>query len=641
MTKINLPVYLGMFCFSMFAVFLPLRVLAESTESEKCSEHGYTVAFINGIFDSREKAQANATALELALGDSHNAEPIHVELAYNAEHLGGAGDLIETVSQLLFNPVSNYDLHDLLQQLATIDTTQKLLVVGYSQGALYANSIYEYFIENGESSGSLGLYAIATPSSYVAGGGNYINSKEDTVIELVRNVAKTIDAPLPLPGNFNPRGEPDTFDLSKTHSFDVYLAGAHKRIVSEIHHELDQLRQWKNSTSKKKNCLSSPKRSVTDLAQQTLFSVVDPAAAQIRPTIVLAYERIVVLASNAITLMRAGYAAASSILGIGEEKVAEAKNNSNAVQKEEKEFGFVKTLYGSSLDQTTYEELSPNNMATVTSEPASSKSEFPVSEPITTTFVIDTSGVNRRTEAVYSGGTALPSPQETTPEIAVIIASSTQQQEQNTNQPTAPVSTTSPETPTTVELENSPISDTFDSFNNKGWKTFGQNVKNFDFNDGEDGECFRKGCVVGMGGNVYDTLVPRMFIQEDVDLASGAYTLYAKARAGFNNPFPAITICASGYESCLNEGSAKGIHFISMIPLDDTWHHYYFAWKQGNEFVQSCFMQDYHHFSDCIWVDTEYPKGTKFNGIALWSTNGWRADVAPHANLWFDELKSP
>lgn len=639
MTRLKIPVCVGI-CTAVILLFLfPVQVLAKSKNDEACMPYGYTVAFVNGILDSSEKAQANATALQLALGDSHDAEPIYVELAYNAEHLGGAGDLMQAVSQILFNPISDYDLHDLLQQLATLDTTQKLLVVGYSQGALYANSIYEYLVANGEPANSVGLYAVATPANYVAGGGNYINSTEDTVIELVRSLAQTINTPLPLPGNFNPRGEPDTFDLEQTHAFTRYLSGARKRIVSEIHLELGQLKEWK--ISRKGECLPRPDQSLGDIIQQILFSFADPAAAQIRPAIVLAYEKIVTVAANVLVAMRTGYAAVSTVLGIGEEQVANAKSDSSVTQNEDKDFSVVKKLYGSSLDQETYEELNPRKATEEISEPLALQNEETISEPQTVTFVIDTSGVGNQTELVYSGGTGLPSPQPGDANNPPTPTSSAQEENPTIDSPPAPIATTSPETPTTVELENSPISDTFDAFNSKGWQTFGQNVKNFDFNDGEDGECFRKGCVVGMGGNVYDTLVPRMFIQKDPGLASGAYTLYAKARAGFNNPFPAITICASGYESCLDDGSAKGIHFISMIPLDDTWHHYYVAWKQGDEFVQSCFMQDYHHFSDCHWVDTGFPKGTKFNGIALWSTNGWRADVSPHANLWFDELKSP
>lgn len=651
MKKHKIIIYIGV-CGALFlAAFFPSQAFAKPIDGAECSAVGYTVAFINGVFDSRDQAQSNAAALQLALVSSYKGEPVHVQLAYNPEHLGGGGDLVETISQMLFSPISDYDQQDLLRQLSTIDTTQKLLITGFSQGALYGNSIYEQLIANGEPANSLGVYAIATPSNYVAGGGAYLNSNEDAVLFAARAIAEKLNAPLPLPGNVDLTGSLAIPDLLKTHAFASYLGGAHQRITSDIYRELDELREWKSPPSKKSICISVPDPSLVEIVQKALFSIADPAAVQFKTTLVSAYQDAIAIAVNVFAVAQAGYAAISTALGLFGGQVAVASNAPIAPENQEKNFNFVKKLYGSSVDQETYDELNPaqDSAAAPAVIPAAESTISVVEVSSTSTPVApnlsdepSAPATNTHTAWVYTGGTGLPSPQvESSENTATTTTSLPTEAPPTTESTSSPsVATTSPQAPPVFTPEHSPISDTFNAFNHRGWQVFGQNVKNFDFDDGEDGECLRRGCAVGMGGNAYDTLVPRMYIQTGSGLSSGAYTLYVKARAGFNNPFPAITICAAGYNACSDNGSTKGISFTNAIPLDNEWHHYYIAWKPGDSFVQSCFMQDYRHFSDCVWVDTDFAVGTTFDGIALWSTNSWRADVAPNANLWFDELEA-
>jgi len=75
---------------------------------------------------------------------------------------------------------------------------------------------------------------------------------------------------------------------------------------------------------------------------------------------------------------------------------------------------------------------------------------------------------------------------------------------------------------------------------------------------------------------------------------------------------------------------------MKVIPVDDVWHQYYVAWRQGTSQVQSCILQDDTDPAHCVWADTPVALGTQFNTIALWNTNGYRADHGD--NLWFDEL---
>ncbi|OGC88046.1 hypothetical protein A2419_00260 [Candidatus Adlerbacteria bacterium RIFOXYC1_FULL_48_26] len=637
----------------LLLMFYPQGVFADV--GNRCSPYGYTVMFVNGAFDTLENAKSNTAGLELLLSGSYKEEPVTVTLAYNPIHLAGLGDLAETVSQMLFNPISNYDFNNLLRELSQKDTTQKLLLVGHSQGALYTNSMYEYLTARGAPANTVGLYAVATPANYVAGGGTYVNSYEDKVIFGVREIAKRADAPLPLPSNVNISSGFAISDLPQTHRFLSYVQGAEDRMRSDIYRGLDLLKNYPVALEPK-SCLTAPPDSFSDSAQRAVFGFVDPVADVAMKTFVSKYKDIADAVVSTLTIAQHGSRLISSAIDALFGHVGAVENLPLSPQNQEKDFNFVKKLYGSSLDQETYEELNSNQGASVALAVIPSIEtefvEYEDDESTTTINIISTANGSAQQTYVYTGGTGLPPPQpETTEDVSTTTPPETDDSPEPTTPPvqtetvptTTPTSspvvvTTPPQTPPPFTPEHSPINDTFNSFNSKAWQTFGQNVKNFDFNDGEDGECLRKGCAVGMGGNVYDTLIPRMFIQKDPGLASGAYTLYVKARSGFSNPFPVITICAAGYSACTDNGSTKGINFMNSIPLDDTWHHYYFAWKQGDEFVQSCFMQDYVHFSDCVWVDTDFAAGTTFNGVALWSTNSWRADVSPHANLWFDEL---
>ena len=64
----------------------------------------------------------------------------------------------------------------------------RVLVVGHSQGNLYANSAYTILANDSDDlpMDAFGLVAVATPSSLVAGGGPHITRTDDLVIDAVR-----------------------------------------------------------------------------------------------------------------------------------------------------------------------------------------------------------------------------------------------------------------------------------------------------------------------------------------------------------------------------------------------------------------------------------------------------------------------
>lgn len=184
-----------------------------------------------------------------------------------------------------------------------------------------------------------------------------------------------------------------------------------------------------------------------------------------------------------------------------------------------------------------------------------------------------------------------------------------------------------------VPILSSSVHDSFDSYNSAGWQTFGGSVKLFDVDDDPATNCFSSGCVVGSANNAFTTSVPRIYLEQAPAITAGAFTVYARARAGsLANPHPVISLCKES-SSCV-DGSR--IDFFTNVQVDDTWHQYYFAWRQGSTHVESCIVQDSTNPSGCSWTDEGFALGTKFDGVALWSSTGYRADFG--GNLWFDEL---
>src|SRR3989338_11490059 len=182
-------------------IFVPLIVLAS------CNSTGYTVVYINGILTTKKYAKLNANKLQDYLGYELNSESLAVHSGYNESHIGGAGDIIESASQLFNSPVSNYDRNTILLQLYLEITTRKILLVGHSQGTFYTNEIYNYLLANGERKEAVGVYNVATPASSIGGyenvpdKGAYLTSSNDKVINLVRNLASKTNAKQPLPAN--------------------------------------------------------------------------------------------------------------------------------------------------------------------------------------------------------------------------------------------------------------------------------------------------------------------------------------------------------------------------------------------------------------------------------------------------------
>ncbi len=258
--------------------------------TQNCSETGVTILYINGILTSKLEAQKNLNKLQDRLGEDLGGEKVRIRLGYNPSHLGGVGDLVQAVTQGFGRPVSSYDLDTILMQIHPEVTTRKILLVGHSQGTFYTNEMYRYLVEHGVPRESIGVYNIATPASFVAGGGSYITSTNDKLISLVRDTAVkgntriaadsyyTISGALSsaLRANVTLPKESDweTNDFGG-HSFTVYLDGATERIVRDINTELGKLKAG-NAVGDFEGCFEVPNAGITHKLKDVFYAVADP-----------------------------------------------------------------------------------------------------------------------------------------------------------------------------------------------------------------------------------------------------------------------------------------------------------------------------------------------------------------------------
>lgn len=268
-------------------LLIPLKVSALT-----CSAPGHTVVYINGIFAQSQIDAGNQRKNLVQEYEKYSVKTdVNFVSGYNPSHLGGAGDLLQSVTQAFNKPVSDYDMKTILMQIHPQVTTRKILLVGHSQGTFYTNELYKYLISHGVPKESIGVYNIATPASYVAGGGWYVTSTNDKLINYVRdlqingNVAVNANSfytigsvvASSLRANITVPPEAD-YESSKFggHKLSVYLDGAAPRIVSDIDSALNRLRVNEGMEIAEDGCFAPPE---ADLAYQTkaaLYAVTDP-----------------------------------------------------------------------------------------------------------------------------------------------------------------------------------------------------------------------------------------------------------------------------------------------------------------------------------------------------------------------------
>ena len=245
--------YWKLYSFLIYFVFISL-IQPHSAQASFCSEKTH-VFFGNGMFTSKKDATTASKKLESLLRTTEDLpeDEWSFDLSYNRDEkifslfqvfrqrqgesvsifwnwLRGilpapdwfketASDMVARVDQA--QTVIDADLRNHVGLYKTLLLEgNRVLVVGHSQGSLYANSAYTNLAhdENDLPMESFGIVAVATPSGLVAAGGPHITRVDDLVINAVR-----FFYPGTLDGNVTNSNATSDW---KNHSFiDAYLDG--------------------------------------------------------------------------------------------------------------------------------------------------------------------------------------------------------------------------------------------------------------------------------------------------------------------------------------------------------------------------------------------------------------------------------
>src|SRR3989344_4281198 len=329
-------------------LILPLTALGAV-----CNPEGETVIYVNGIFTAESEAKNDKKELEKKFKQIGKTE-IKFLTGYNKSHLAGFGDLFKSVQQAYRGEgdvfVEDFDLQTILLQLHSQITTQKILLVGHSQGTFYTNALYKYFTEHGVPKESVAVYNVATPASFVADGAGYLTSANDKVIERVREYAAAGGAKGPLAANILlPLNAQEIEDPYGGHAFStVYLSGAPDRIISQMSEELGRLASTERNESID-GCFEPPKLGIAYKAKSVAFTVADPLASGATT----AGKSVAKISSSALAFVEKGFAAAASNIVSAAGSLLPAANKDTTASA----FGVAKALYGSSLEQSDVADL--------------------------------------------------------------------------------------------------------------------------------------------------------------------------------------------------------------------------------------------------------------------------------------------
>ena len=278
-----------------------------------CTKEGATVVYVNGIFTSLDDAKKDLKNLSEEYISRTGDRVTNFTNGYNPSHIEGGGDLLKSVMQAYQNEesfVADTDLTTILLQIHPQVTTQKLILVGHSQGTYYTNDLYKYLTSHGVSKSSIAVYNIATPASFVAGGGRHLTSATDKVINKVREALKhapsvesfgagaalaTVPQTMPkdpLPPNtsfiLNPTEEADE---NGGHSFsNVYLENAPGTIVSTISGDISGLSA---TTDFNGNCFTTPSDGFSYQSGLVTLGIFDFTASVARPALAFARDFVV------------------------------------------------------------------------------------------------------------------------------------------------------------------------------------------------------------------------------------------------------------------------------------------------------------------------------------------------------------
>ncbi|MCX6721077.1 MAG: DUF5011 domain-containing protein [Candidatus Staskawiczbacteria bacterium] len=248
------------FILILIALLLVFSCLPTGRVFADCSKTGTTVIFVNGIWSTQASAQADKNKLEFFYKNYGKITDINFYNGFNPSHVFRIEDIVTSVLQAYGVGGMDFDLTNILLQAHVDLKTQKILLVGHSQGTFYTNAAYDYLVKNGVDKNSIAVYNVATPADVVAGNGGYLNSSTDEIInKIVRDLASAGNAHKPLPANININIPQNTPNPENGHSFsNVYLGLAPDKIVGDMDSQLNGL----TATGNKSECFAAPKTDI-------------------------------------------------------------------------------------------------------------------------------------------------------------------------------------------------------------------------------------------------------------------------------------------------------------------------------------------------------------------------------------------
>lgn len=579
-----------------------------------CIDKESTVVFVNGINTTEQKAKDDLEKLKVKYLSQTKDKKVNFLNGYNPSHLEGVGDVLKVWFQNKTTGgqyVEDYDLKTILLNLHNDLSTRRVLLVGHSQGSYYTNAMYNYLLAHGVPREAAAVYNVATPASFVEGNGKYLNSSGDMLLAYVKTLGFT-----PLKNNIQ-LGVSDPLATYPGHSFsNEYLANAPNRVVGDIHSMVSTLQPAMASATGE--CFTAPDSGLMYKTTGAAFAVGDTLARTVKKgaeATVTGAKYAAAAASNVATHIKTAFAKVKGPSNSGE------GNNENP----QKYFSIIDKLYGSSLNNEELREL-------LGESGGGAVAAAPIVTPTVAGVQVETyDPAPRRKYVTRSSGNR---DDEEEPKVEEIVENIPEPVVEVEEPQVEEVASTTDEVATTTEeivaplvfTGGSPLEETFDSFSTTTWHGFGRNGKQF---TATTTDCVAGGCVEANGNS---TFIPRMYAVGNVT-ESGAFTIYMRARnISSNPPIARVSICVTGSQCVTSR-----FDFGKELLVDDTWHQYFIAWRQGTSTVETCFMRDTTDHTSCSWVASPLPTGTTFDAVAVWSTNSMRADLG--STLWFDELK--
>ncbi|MEI7424880.1 MAG: lamin tail domain-containing protein, partial [Candidatus Staskawiczbacteria bacterium] len=258
----------------LFILFIAILSLIPIISFADCSKTGTTVVFINGIFSNEISAEADRSKLEYFYNRYGENKNVKFVTGFNPSHVAGVDDLANSIIQAYRGGYTDFDLTTILRQLHIDLKTQKIVLVGHSQGSFYTNAAYDYLINNGVDRSAIAVYNIGTPADRVAGNGKYLTSSTDEIINAtVRGLANAGFANKPLPANIDikiPNNSGVNYD--KGHSFSkVYLGLAPDRIIGDIDQTINSL----VANTDKEECFVQPEAGILYNVWDGGYTIID------------------------------------------------------------------------------------------------------------------------------------------------------------------------------------------------------------------------------------------------------------------------------------------------------------------------------------------------------------------------------